>query len=366
MDLVGDMLERHLAAKHSEAFAIEQVVPIWRARFSRLPFLGNIRLAHNADRLVNRFADFPEWIRGNRNRFDLFHIVDHSYAQLVHVLPAERTIVHCHDLDAFRCLQQPEPEVRPRWFRAMARRTLTGLQQAAHVICVSNATKSQLLGQGWRQAQTVSVIYSGVHTDFLNHADWDDERAVQQLPGRRLRQALYLLHVGSTAPRKRIDILLRVFASVLREFPELCLVKVGGSLDDQQWALADDLGVRNRMIALPDVDRRMLAGLYKNAAVLLQTSDAEGFGLPVIEALACGCPVVASDLPSLREAGGEEAAYCPVGDITSWAAAVRSILSAPTLRTARQPHVRFSWSEAARQIAVLYRRVLTTDHSSRS
>ena len=74
--------------------------------------------AFNADRLLNRFVHFPRYARRAVPRFGLFHVADHTYAQLVHALPAGRTGVYCHDLDAFRCLLDPAADPRPRWFRA--------------------------------------------------------------------------------------------------------------------------------------------------------------------------------------------------------------------------------------------------------
>ena len=81
----------------------------------------------NADRLVNRLWTYPRHLRRWRSHFDVFHIVDHSYAQLVHALPPGRTGVFCHDLDAFRCLLEPGQERRPLWFRVLARHVLAGL-----------------------------------------------------------------------------------------------------------------------------------------------------------------------------------------------------------------------------------------------
>src|SRR5262249_53879716 len=98
-----------------------------------LPAFGDRRLAVNADRGLNRHWDYLRYLRGRRGDYDLFHVCDHSYAQLVHALPPERTGVYCHDLDAFRCLLEPRQAPRPRWFREMARRTLRGMQKAALV-----------------------------------------------------------------------------------------------------------------------------------------------------------------------------------------------------------------------------------------
>src|SRR5207237_3958855 len=126
--------------------AATRVRPAFRRRFARLPAAGKGRGARNADRLINRLVDYPLALRrlAGRGGFDLFHVVDHSYSQLVHVLPADRAVLTCHDLNTFRCLLEPEREPRPYWFRAMARRVLAGLQKAAVVVCDSDATRQAL------------------------------------------------------------------------------------------------------------------------------------------------------------------------------------------------------------------------------
>ncbi len=78
-------------------------------------------------------------------------------------------------------------------------------------------------------------------------------------------------------------------------------------------------------------DRATLAAVYRRAALAFQPSDAEGFGLPVAEALACGTPVLASDIPVLREVGGAAASYAPVGDADAWSEAALALLD-PTRR----------------------------------
>src|SRR5262249_18979677 len=106
------------------------------------------------------------------------------------------------------------------------------------------------------------------------------------------------------------------------------------------------------------LSREQLAELYRRAAAVLVPSEAEGFGLPVIEALACGAAVVASDIPALREAGGAAAAFRPVADVPAWADAVVPVLLGPASappREARLAHAaRFSWREHARVIAEAY------------
>jgi glycosyltransferase involved in cell wall biosynthesis len=138
-----------------------------------------------------------------------------------------------------------------------------------------------------------------------------------------------LLHVGSLIPRKNPEFLLRLAASVREARPDLELVQVGGSLSDAQARLVDELGLRPHLHRLSGLTRSELAALYRRAGAVLLPSTAEGFGLPIIEALSCGAPVVASDLSVLREVGGDAAEYCPVSALDAWREAVLRELAAP-------------------------------------
>jgi glycosyltransferase involved in cell wall biosynthesis len=365
MDLVADMLWRHLEQSCYDQISAARIRPSFRHRFSRIPFLPE-RLGSNADRALNRFVDYPLFLREKRN-YDLFHITDHSYSQLAHGLPPGRTIVTCHDLDTFRCLGAPESEPRPFWFRAMAQRTLDGFLKAAHVICVSEATKAEILRRGWFAEDKLTVNHLGVDPALTSGSSGIAQEEVRRVVGAGCGcEPLYLLHVGSTVRRKRIDILLRTFATVVEAVPEIRLVKVGGVLTEEQRGLARILGIESRIIAAPDISRELLAAFYRNAALLLQPSDMEGFGLPVIEALACGCPVIASDIEALREAGGAAATYCSAGDTDAWTTSVLELLrereacpeSWERRKTAGRRHAdQFTWGANAHKTATVYKRV---------
>src|SRR5438552_8013941 len=94
--------------------------------------------------MLNRLWDYPRHLPRRVDQFNLFHLCDHSYAQLAHVLPKDRSGVFCHDLDTFRCLLDPQREPRPRWFKAMARRILGGLQKAAVVFYSTTVVRRQI------------------------------------------------------------------------------------------------------------------------------------------------------------------------------------------------------------------------------
>jgi glycosyltransferase involved in cell wall biosynthesis len=363
MDLFGDMLTRCYQSGHAGEIAVEQLRPAWRSRFSALPFSSPAGL-FNADRLANRLYDYPRWIKRQAAKFDLFHIIDHSYGQLALELAPERTIITCHDLDTFRCLVNPAAEPRPRWFRAMAGRTLKGFLRAAHVITPSASTREQLLRNGWFSPDQVTVIPPGVDSVFFSAPSTKLDEGVAGILARA--GETYLLHVGSTIRRKRMDVLLQVFARIAKDLPHVRLVRVGGALTAEQARLAHDLGVDGKIVQAPRITQPQLAEIYRKAAILLQTSDAEGFGLPVIEAMACGCPVVASDIEPLREAGGDAADYRPVADISAWSEIVRRLLDERAAEPerwerrrsrARKHASEFTWPGNAERTVAIYRRM---------
>src|SRR5262249_48681405 len=154
---------------------------------------------------------------------DLFHVVDHSYAQLLHGLPAERSGVFCHDLDTFRCLLQPEQEPRPRWFRLATRHILRGLQKAAVVFHTTTAVRREIERRGLLAPARLVQAPPGVAPEFTPEPTHPDSAADFLAV---LGDAPFLLHVGRCVPRKRLDVLLDVFAAVRAHYPELRLVQV--------------------------------------------------------------------------------------------------------------------------------------------
>jgi glycosyltransferase involved in cell wall biosynthesis len=359
MDLFGEMLLQELRSAPHNWVRAQRVCPPFRHRCDRLPLLGRHRTAGNLDRLLNRFWTFPRHLSTRHSDFDIYHICDHSYAHLVHALPPEQTGVYCHDLDAFGCLVEPHRQPRPLWFRVMARRILSGLQKAACVFVNSAEVGRQLIAFQLVDPSRIVLAPPGVAPEFgPRPADGADCPA---LPG-ELQDGSYLLHVGSCIARKRMDVLLNVLASVRRWRPNLRLVKVGGPWQPAQLDLMRQLGIAQAVTQLTDLDRRTIAALYRRAALTLVPSEVEGFGLPVIEALACGSNVVASDLRSLREVGGDAVVYCPVGEVSRWVRTVDDLLSgaqSPPPRAARLARAaQFSWQAHAATILATYEQLL--------
>ncbi len=278
MDLVADMLFDRLQREQGTSIAPTLVRPSMRRRVTRLPGGSGMPWLPMIDRVANRMWDYPR-IVATLGDFDLYHIVDHSYAHLVHRLPAGRTIVTCHDLDTFRSVLDPALEPRSAPFRAMTRRILDGVRNAGHVACDSAATRDALVTKAGVRPERTSIVHNGPHPSCSPHAEPAADFDAARLLGPR-GSFTDLLHVGSTIPRKRIDVLLRVFESLRGVHRRLRLVRVGGPLTAAQRALARELDVADALVEMPTLDRSTLAAVYRRCALLLMPSEREGFGLP--------------------------------------------------------------------------------------
>jgi len=368
MDLIADMLVRQLRAEHAGEVDVTLFRPRMRRRATAVPLAGASRASFTADRFANRLWDYPHAARKLAGAFDVFHLVDHSYAQVVHALPANRVLVTCHDLDTFRSVLDPELDPRAAPFRAMTRHILEGLRKAAHVACDTEATRDALVEKAAFDPARTSVVLNGPHPSCSPHAEPAADAEAGRLLGAAERH-IDLLHVGSTIARKRIDVLLRVLAAVRRHRPDVRLVRVGGPFTADQRALLRDLGLDTAVVVLPFLDRSTLAAVYRRSAIVLQPSEREGFGLPVLEALACGTPVVASDIESLREVGGRAVEYCRPEDVEQWTRTVLRLLADARDRDKRGRRREaglarassFSWKRYAADVLSIYARIAAQD-----
>lgn len=189
----------------------------------------------------------------------------------------------------------------------------------------------------------------------------------------------YLLFVGTVEPRKNVKGILTAFKKVEKEFPHR-LVICGGpgwmSDKDQESILELRRNISEQIIGHPDgspiaggrvirtgfAAPTSLTALYSAADALIFPSFYEGFGLPVLEAMACGCPVITANNSSLPEVAGDAAEYCDANDVDSIANAMRRVLSDESLREQMRQRgfaqaAKFSWKKAAEQTAAVYRSV---------
>lgn len=240
------------------------------------------------------------------------------------------------------------------------------IDRAARVVAVSETTKHDLIERLDVEPEKIAVISNGVESAFFDATPLDERhRAALGLPER------YLLTVGTIEPRKNH---LNLFAALdhLPSASALPLVVAGrvGWSADPILAASAPLQVRNRVMLLDYVPEALLPGLIAGAAALVYPSWYEGFGLPVLEALATGTPIVASDVPAHREIAADLAEYCDPGDPGAIAAAITSALgtepSTSERRAARQARAReYSWSASGKKLTELMIELTTRKTSGR-
>jgi glycosyltransferase involved in cell wall biosynthesis len=359
MDLVADQLLANLTVNHAATIRAEALCVPFRTRFGRLPILGRRRQAFNADRLLNRLHDYPRYISARARSFDVFHVCDHSYANVVHRLPAERTGVFCHDLDTFRSILSPQKDPRPRWFRELARHILGGMQKAAVVFYTTAVVRAEIEHHGLVDPAKLVQARYGIGADFRLGSDGAADAAPPELE--RFDGSPFLLHVGSCIPRKRVDVLIEAFAAARRARPELRLLQVGGQWTSEQSAQLARHGLAPFVLQIPRLSQAEVSEIYRRAALVLMPSESEGFGLPVVEALACGSIVLTSDIPVFREVGGPAVVFCPMGIVEQWVESISRLIDGslhpPAAAVRLEWAAQFSWAEHTRRITAAYRNV---------
>jgi glycosyltransferase involved in cell wall biosynthesis len=223
-------------------------------------------------------------------------------------------------------------------------------RRAAHLIADSQATRRDLVQLYAVPDDKITVVYPG-RDESLGRVDPAAVRAKYNLPER------YLLHVGTLQPRKN---LLRLIEAANHQSPVSSLVLAGrpGWLAQPILAAARAAGVRV-LDGVPDED---LAGLYSGAAAFVFPSLYEGFGFPVLEAMACGTPVICANTSSLPEVAGEAALTVDPLDAGALAAAIARVLADSALRDSLiakgyEQIKRFAWERAAREALAILERV---------
>lgn len=316
-------------------------------RFSvtRLPF-HDIWLARLWQRA--RVPWLVDWITGP---IDIFHSPDFT---LPPVRRGTRTLLTVHDLSFVRDPASAAPGLRG-YLEAVVPRSVA---RADHILADSAGTRADLIELYGTRPEKISVLYCGIHEAFQPITDMAAIAAVRQAYG--LGSAPFILAVSTLQPRKNYTRLIQALARL--NHPEVRLVIAGGKgwLFEEIFAEVERLHLQARVIFPGFVADADLPALYSAARVLAYPSLYEGFGLPMLEAMACGTPVVASTASCLPEVAGGAAWLVPPTDVEALAQALDQALTDETARgemivKGRARAGQFSWASSARQLLKIYR-----------
>jgi glycosyltransferase involved in cell wall biosynthesis len=255
-------------------------------------------------------------------------------------LALRRQVVTIHDVSPLDCPAYYQPAFA-LWYRLL----LPSLaRRVRRVITQSNFSRARIIDRLRIGAERVTVIPPGINRDHFRPVNGGSVLSRYRLP------ATYLLFVGSMDPRKNLPLLLRVWAELWPDFPEARLVIVGGRSPIFRRPTPLMHGASTRFLGrIPDED---LPAIYSGAAALVMPSVYEGFGLPVIEAMACGTPAICSRAGALAETAGPAALLFDPSDPHELSSAIRRVLLDPQERELLRQRgferaAAFSWSQTA-------------------
>jgi glycosyltransferase involved in cell wall biosynthesis len=263
-----------------------------------------------------------------------------------HVAPATlgwRSVVTIHDL-AFRLLPESHTAPSRAYYAGMAR----SVRQASRVICVSEATKHDLLAAVPESAGKVRVVYEAPDPAYT----LDGTAPAQARP--------YFVFVGTIEPRKNLAGIVRALAHLPAETrPELHVVGAPGMASDEVRTLVASLGLERDVVFLGSRPTNEVAALYRGALALVYPSFLEGFGLPILEAMACATPVITSDRSSMAEIAGDAAILVDPHDVEALRGAMDRVAADQALRRALRARglrraAEFSWPRAAAETLAVF------------
>jgi glycosyltransferase involved in cell wall biosynthesis len=293
-----------------------------------------------------------------RRAADVNHIPDHGYAHLAFSLGPRRCVVSFHDalLLKLHAGEIPGMKIRPRVTISAHRLSLAALKRCAHILVPSQQTKDDLL-------RFVRCDPSRVTMTPLAPA----EQFRVKTPSRKehIDESVRILSIGHTGASKNIETILRVFARVVSELgPKVTLVRVGPPFTAAQRLFANGLNIEGQIEFLGEPDFADLPAIYTSCDVLLMPSHYEGFGLPVVEAMASGVPVVTSNAGSLPEVVDGAGFMADPLDITAFAGEIIRIASDSDHRNAMAERgiaraKDYTWEATARATLNVYRKVQT-------
>ncbi len=288
-------------------------------------------------------------------QIDLFHSPDF-------VLPPVRgdipTILTVHDLSF---IHYPKT-FTPALVNYLNRVVPWSVGRATHILADSQATKADLINIWNVTAEKVTVLYSGVSGRFRPVTDKKQLSAVRQKYS--IGDAPYLVSVSTLQPRKNFQMLIQAFKPVAKQKPHNLIIAGGkGWLYEEMLAEVAKQGLEGRVKFIGFVEDGDLPSLYSQAALMVFPSLYEGFGLPLLEAMACGVPVLTSNASCLPEVAGEAAVLLSPTDKAAWSHTMNELLSNPG-RRARMVAAgflqvrKFTWKKAAGQLLEIYQELV--------
>lgn len=222
------------------------------------------------------------------------------------------------------------------------------IRRSEKIITVSNFVKKQLLDEWGVKEEKVEVIYEAAEDAIVSLA----KKTTQSAAGKP-----YIFYVGNAHPHKNVEGLIQAFLKLKDQYQNLKLVLAGK--DHYFWQRIKEKYRQEGIKYLGYIDDQQLVSLYKSAVMFVMPSFEEGFGIPLLEAFACGCPVAASDIGALREIGKDAAIFFNPKDVVDMASVMKELMGNEKLRKeliekGEKRYKEFSWERLAKKTLEVY------------
>ena len=324
-------------------------------------------LLNGLNKYYQRYWKYPLDVK--RQQVDIFHVIDHSDGHLCYWLKniGKPVVVTCHDLINFI---QPEngrgQALIPAISMPVWKFSVKGICQANHIITVSAHTAKDVEAILQIKSQQLTAVPNAVEPIFrpISKPEVEDFRRQHQIPA----ETICILNVGSNHPRKNVLTILKVIAQLIAKGVPVHFFKTGEQLTGELKTFIDHHNLNSSITYLGKPDKETLVKIYNAADILLAPSLYEGFGMTILEAMACGTPAIASNVASLPEVAGDAAILVDPLNIQEIVEAVCRLGNQPELRQKfiDQGFKRaqlFTWEKTAEQVANIYSAFVSKSNS---
>lgn len=304
------------------------------------------------DLYFSRFIKYPALAKRKTRNSNLIHVLDHSYAHLLYWLNTPFKVVTCHDLHPLFFEKNPN-------ILKMFNYSLKGLLKADLILSDSRANRKDLIEMLGISEEKIKVVPLAV--DLGKFSRVDDPREFERLRHTyNIPDGKILLHVGNSLPYKNLETAIKALGKIAKLRSEKVNFLKIGCFTLEQKILAKELGVDERLVEVSDVSDGDLAGIYSLADLLVQPSLKEGFGFPVLEAMAVGLPVLVSRGTSLTEITGKVGFTVDGFDVDEVTQKIYealfnyNFLIHPTRENLRKQAEKFTWKRTAEETLSAY------------
>jgi len=307
----------------------------------------------NLSRFLIYFVDPHKIPKG----YDLYHVTNHMLARYTKF--RKPSVVTLHDVLQFKYKDKLGGSLISKIYSNLMLKSIASVKEANAVICVSEWSRLEAIKLLGLDPNKTFAIQNGLDHDLFHPHDKEKSREDLKLP----KDKKIILNVGSEIERKNLDGVLKAFLEISKNRKDVLLVRLGEKTEKYN-AMIKELGLTDIVVYLEKLKDEEVAKLYSASDLLIMPSFEEGFGLPIIEAMACGCPVVTSNVGAMKEVTNDAGFLVDPNDLESIQKGMEAVLNLDSNDTYKLVQAglkragEFSWKKCAEDTIKVYEKVL--------